>query len=56
MFIVKLLGSQQVALKEKKRDNSDLQRRFNTLFVEKREADEKLAMLQADLDRELVVQ
>ena len=36
--------------------NADLQRRIDDLPFEKMEADEVLARLQADLDRELVVQ
>jgi len=41
-------------LKEKERANADLLRRVDALSVEKREANEKLAKLQADLHRELV--
>ena len=56
IFTIELLGSQQIALKEKERANADLQKRVEALSAEKREADEKLVMLQADLDRELVAQ
>ena len=54
VFTIEFMSSQQVTLKEKERDNADLQRRINTLSAEERQADEKLARLQADLDRELV--
>jgi len=50
------LGGQQVALKENERVNADLLRRVDTLSAEKREADERLVKLQANLDRELVAQ
>ena len=50
------MGNEHVTLKEKERVNADLQRRINALSAEKREANEKLAKLQADLDRELVAQ
>ena len=50
IFTVKLLGSQQVNLKEKERADADLLRRLNALSPEKREADERLVKLQADLD------
>ena len=50
------MGGQQVALKENERVNADLLRRVDTLSAEKREADERLVKLQADLDRELVAQ
>ena len=50
------MGSQQIALKEKERDNADLLRMIDALSVEKIEANEKLAKLQADLDRGLVAQ
>ena len=43
-------------MKEKERANADLLRRVDALSVEKREANEKLAKLQADLDNELVAQ
>jgi len=39
MFTVEFLGSQQVAPKEKKRVNVDLQRRIDALSVEKRETE-----------------
>ena len=41
----KLLGRQQIALKEEERANSDLQRKIDALSVEKRKADEKLIRL-----------
>ena len=50
------MGSQQVALKEKERANVDLLRRADALFTKKREADERLVKLQADLDHKLVAQ
>ena len=56
MFTVKLLGSQQIALMVKEMANADLLRRIDALSIEKREADEKLVKLQADLDHELVAQ
>jgi len=49
IFTIELLGSQQVALKEKERANADLQRRIDALSVEKKEVDQKLSRLQADL-------
>ena len=54
VFIVELLGSQQVALKE--RANIDLLKRVDALSAEKKKADERLVKLRADLDRELVTQ
>ena len=56
VFTVELFDSQQVTLKEKERANADLLKRVHALSTEKREANEKLAKLQADLDRELVAQ
>jgi len=40
VFIVEFLSSLQVALKEKKRGNDDLQGRIDALTTENREADE----------------
>jgi len=50
VFTVRLLDSRQIALKETKRANVDLLRRVDALSAEKREASERLAKLQADLD------
>ena len=55
MFTVELLGSQQLALKEKEMTNIDLLRRVDALSAEKREVDEKLTKLYVDLNRKLVI-
>ena len=56
MFIVELLCSQWIALKENERANADLLRRVNAFSAEKREVDERLAKLHADLDHKLVAE
>ena len=56
IFTIELLDSQQVVLKEKERANTDLLRKVDALSAEKREADERLVKLHADLDCELVAQ
>ena len=53
VFVVQSLGCQQVTLREKDLAITDFQKKLEESSAARREADEKLAKLQADLDLKL---